>query len=1468
MAIEREVSLRISANTEGADKIKALAAEVDKLAAEGGAAAPAFQVLSNELRKLAEQDGAVSTFGALQASVESTATKFRDAQNSVRSLENALQEAITNTTVFREQQVALKNTVDTTGAELRKVSGELRLLKASTDDAGKGTAAYKAEVLALSTAQAELRTKQSEQKAALSQVNAALKEAEQSQKATTAAYEKAVGSQEQFRAELTQQTVALHSAQTAMQQLGLDTIELVAAQDQVAQSFLRVNQELAATESKKQQAAIASERLAQAERELQAALQFEAETARRAVAYENEQAQAAQRLAQAKVAEAEAHALAARAAQEALNGAFGTLGVRSIEAIRKESVGLQQALQTVKAQFEAGTISAGSFSRAVAATKVRMAELQQEANELPKMPGMFERISSSIGGLVSRFGALVGTMATVGIATKPVFDLAIQVDNLRRSLTTITGSAAEAERQIAFLRKTANDSGVAFSDITDSFVRFNASMRSSGMAAELTERVFRNVTNAAGNLGISSDRVSHILDALGQMANKGTVSMEELRQQLGDSLPGALGLLAKGLGITERQLVQVVETGQLATAHALGPLADAMVALGSKGKQVEGLGASFARLKNAIQEAMQRATDSKAFQQLAGIIDFLAKNLTTVIDVTYGFGKALLALKIVEAIRNFAGLGAASTKVAADMVIATEATAANTAQTVANTTATNVNTAAKLENAAATRASAAAVGTATAASTLFGATLGRVGAAVGAGMTAIRGLGAALGGLPGLLLAVIFSYKELGTWIGESAAKLMGWGKVMTDAEAKLKASEDALKKQSAATREVGAEWVKATVQYAEAMKPIGKNIEASEKLYKAKKLEGEAMMNIANLSGSETAAIEASVRAAVANEVASQSVVKARTAEVTTTEALVDKYNQLKAVKGSLNDAERKALEDAENKLKVQRSELEQAREEAAVNTSRVIAAQAASEAYKDNSTRLEELRASYESLSAAAAINERMQAEGVVSTEAVSRSKQAAAVAEALYRDAINDSVKAVEREKNAVSIYTSALGENQRTLDMSAQVSGKYADSLRQSTSMLEQQAARMRESISALQERLKVDAANSESIKAKIVEQQRELDLKQQEIDKTKQATQAAVDEAAARDLAAKTYKDNSDRVAEYGAAAATARAKLAQLIEEQKAGRATSDQVAQATREAAAAEKLYADALADATVKLQNKALLDKAYADQANASIKLAQEQARSEEAVAKAKGNEAAVTQAQIKGKKLEIDARRQAADAMRQEAQNTIDITEQQMRELEATGRLTPEKRAELQARIENAKAKQIEADATDESIRSIQAEIDALQNLKGAKDGAKGGSGSAGLTKGYEISAEQNRLYDFLHNGGKLTEEDRAYVEANFKAAKSNLEIMQRNSGAFSTSGMVSAEARYREALRAMEALGGKSSDSGGFKTDPTDKSTGGFAGTVTINLGGKTTNIKTATPEDQKALMGLFEQLKSEMSRSTL
>lgn len=57
--------------------------------------------------------------------------------------------------------------------------------------------------------------------------------------------------------------------------------------------------------------------------------------------------------------------------------------------------------------------------------------------------------------------------------------------------------------------------------------------------------------------------------ALEQIAGKGTVSMEELRQQLGDHLPGAFEIAAKSMGMTTREFYNMVSEGKVLSSEFL-----------------------------------------------------------------------------------------------------------------------------------------------------------------------------------------------------------------------------------------------------------------------------------------------------------------------------------------------------------------------------------------------------------------------------------------------------------------------------------------------------------------------------------------------------------------------------------------------------------------------------------------------------------------------------------------------------------------------------------------------------------------------------------------------------------------------------------------------------------------------------------------------------------------------------------
>jgi tape measure domain-containing protein len=315
-----------------------------------------------------------------------------------------------------------------------------------------------------------------------------------------------------------------------------------------------------------------------------------------------------------------ATATAARQAGAAITEAFGALGIRSIDAIEQEIRETEQALTRLEVRARAGALGVDELGRAAGAADAKLARLRAEILQVQAAPTQFERMNTAVNGLITRFGALSAAVATVGFAVRPVLDATIALERTNRILTTVTGSAESAAKQIEFLREVSQKSGQQFTEVADTYAKFAASALQTGLTLEDTQAVFESVALAAGNLGLSSDQTKRALEALSQIAAKGVVSMEELRQQLGDALPGVLPLLAKELGLTTAQLNKVVESGQLLAVEAIPAIGRALKTLGTQNnEQVEGLVASWNRFINVIKEAGTTIVDGP-LGQAAGVV--------------------------------------------------------------------------------------------------------------------------------------------------------------------------------------------------------------------------------------------------------------------------------------------------------------------------------------------------------------------------------------------------------------------------------------------------------------------------------------------------------------------------------------------------------------------------------------------------------------------------------------------------------------------------------------------------------------------------------------------------------------------------------------------------------------------------------------------------------------------------------
>ncbi len=275
--------------------------------------------------------------------------------------------------------------------------------------------------------------------------------------------------------------------------------------------------------------------------------------------------------------------------------------------------------------------------------------------------GSMDGIRGKIGGVIGTVAKLPGVMSLAltsflgfnAIAVLgPLFasitngasEAALEMERFTRVINFTSGGSAKGAENLASLRSEANRLGLDLKSSIAGYAQFSASTKDTGMESQ-TMSVFSNVSQASANYGLRPQAQERVFTALSQMASKGVVSMEELRQQLGESLPGALNTAARSMGMTTKEFSKMVERGEVLSSDFLPKFAMQLGAESSTGVNgaAKSAQASFNRLNNTIFElqvtigkgllgAQKIGADVAVvgIQKLTGVLELLLKILPTV----------------------------------------------------------------------------------------------------------------------------------------------------------------------------------------------------------------------------------------------------------------------------------------------------------------------------------------------------------------------------------------------------------------------------------------------------------------------------------------------------------------------------------------------------------------------------------------------------------------------------------------------------------------------------------------------------------------------------------------------------------------------------------------------------------------------------------------------------------------------
>lgn len=152
-------------------------------------------------------------------------------------------------------------------------------------------------------------------------------------------------------------------------------------------------------------------------------------------------------------------------------------------------------------------------------------------------------------------GAILKTSGEVEKMTKLMEGMSKQ--------TTQAAREAEALNNVKFVFNMAQRAPFDVKTLTDSFVK----LKSGGL--DPTDGSMKALVDSVAKFGGTSDTMHRASIAIQQMAGKGVISMEELRQQLGEAVPNAINMMAQGAGMSIPKFAKLVQTGTVEATTAL-----------------------------------------------------------------------------------------------------------------------------------------------------------------------------------------------------------------------------------------------------------------------------------------------------------------------------------------------------------------------------------------------------------------------------------------------------------------------------------------------------------------------------------------------------------------------------------------------------------------------------------------------------------------------------------------------------------------------------------------------------------------------------------------------------------------------------------------------------------------------------------------------------------------------------------
>ena len=190
--------------------------------------------------------------------------------------------------------------------------------------------------------------------------------------------------------------------------------------------------------------------------------------------------------------------------------------------------------------------------------------INQAGSGLNSATNQVNQLGGAARNTTQRLRAIQVVLA--GIATtyatqfgKSIVKAAADLQSTQLRLAAVTGSFQKANAVFSELNQKFGPAGLDVGVLADGFTRLAAS----GLSLDKTKETINALANATAAFGGDSQTLQRAVIGISQVVGKGTLQMEELRQQIGEAVPVALRIMANEAGVSVGEFTARVSKGMV-----------------------------------------------------------------------------------------------------------------------------------------------------------------------------------------------------------------------------------------------------------------------------------------------------------------------------------------------------------------------------------------------------------------------------------------------------------------------------------------------------------------------------------------------------------------------------------------------------------------------------------------------------------------------------------------------------------------------------------------------------------------------------------------------------------------------------------------------------------------------------------------------------------------------------------------